>query len=88
MLTTYVTTITLYSTNAQNSEALGALPARALHWGLVEDAATLSDTLVELGAKQVVAMDKGCLVLTNQGAVYSIDSSKGGSGEIVPVVSA
>ncbi len=36
----------------------------------------MSDLLVELCAKQVVPSGKGCLVLTSQGVVHSIDTSK------------
>ena len=53
--------------------------ARALHWGATDDAANLSDILVELGTRQIVALDKGYLVLTSQGTVCSTDGTRGGA---------
>lgn len=70
----------------QVPEVSDAELARALHWGAVDDAANLSDVLVELGARQIVALDKGYLVLTSQGAVCSIDCSRGGSADAVSTV--
>jgi hypothetical protein len=59
--------------------------ARVLHWGAVDEAINLPDVLVELGARQIVALDKGYLVLTSQGAVCSIDGSKGGGDAALSV---
>ena len=68
--------------------------ARALHWGGSDDKDPVSTTataavtttgnglpevLVELGTQQVVASERACLVLTSEGVVHSIDSSKGDS---------
>ena len=63
----------------QVPEVSDAQLARALHWGAVDEGTNLSDLLVELGARQIVALDKGCyLVLTSQGVVCSVDSSRVG----------
>lgn len=51
-----------------------------------DSSANLADILVELKAKQIVASDKSCVVLTVKGTVFSIDSSKVGSAEFAPVV--
>lgn len=64
---------------AQVPEVSDTQLARALHWGTADDAANLPDILVELGARQIVALDKGYLVLTSQGMVCNIDGTRGGA---------
>ena len=66
-------------------------PSKVLHWGGGKKEDSLlagpqsSDTLVELGAKQIVASDKHCIVLTMSGLVYSLQAKS--SGEYSATVS-
>ena len=70
---------------AQIPEAPGSHPVRALHWGgcgggAGEEkgacAAGISELLVELKTKQVVAAEKCYLVLTTEGQVFNIEKTK------------
>lgn len=74
----------LYTDSLQIPKFSETQPARALHWGGVDDlTANLPGILVDLEATQVVASDKFYLVLTSKGAVHSVDGSKADSGPVV-----
>ena len=72
----------------QIPEVSDSLPVRGLHWGAVEETAgsSISDLLVELKTKQVVAAEKFYLVLTTEGKVFCTETPKATSGDFTLTV--